>query len=65
VKWESRETSDKVQLAAIAFMLIMPLGVWLWVKFTLPNSKPAQKYTEREHWVMEEVLSKIKPECLK
>jgi hypothetical protein len=64
MKWDSRDAQDLIQVVAVGFMIIFVAGISLYVYFRDIN-KVAEKYTEREHWVMEEVLSKIKPECLK
>lgn len=50
----------------VVYFLVLVVLVFVYIFLILQTFNPvAQKYTEREHWVMDEVLSKIKPECLK
>lgn len=50
----------------VVYFLVLVVLVFVYIFLILQKFNPvAQKYTEREHWVMDEVLSKIKPECLK
>lgn len=64
MEWNSRDAQDLIQVVAIGIMIIFVAGISTYVYFR-DIDKVAAKYTEREHWVMDEVMSKIKPECLK